>query len=122
VLENLGRMESMSGSLRKRVTRVERSLIEFATRHQLRNLRCNCRERTPADPEEPEAFEAEMNLKCPVHSFRRLGEILDVVIPGEERAKLDELLKIYRARQLPGDRLSRLRQAGLKLKHDSEEL
>ena len=45
----------MSGSLRKRVTRVEQSLIEFATRHQLRNLRCNCREMTPVDPEEPEA-------------------------------------------------------------------
>ncbi len=112
----------MLGSLRKRLTRVERSLIEFATRPQLRNLRCNCREITPADPEEPEAFEVEMNLKCPVHGVRRLGEILDDIIVGEERAKLDELLKIYKARQLPGDRLTRLRQAGLKLKHDSEEL
>lgn len=112
----------MSESLRKRVTRVERSLIEFATRQQLRKLRYNCREMTLVDPEEPEAFEAEMNLKCPVHSFRRLGRIVDIEIVGEERTKLDELLKIYRARQLPGDRLSRLRQAGLKLKHDCEEL
>jgi hypothetical protein len=97
---------------------VERSLIKFA-RQQLRDLRCNCREMTPVDPEEPEAFEAEMNLTCPVHSFRHLGHIVDYIIVGEERAKLDELLKIYRARQLPRDRL---RQAGLKLKHDSEEL
>jgi len=112
----------MSESLRKRVTRVEQRLIEFATRQQLRDLRCNCREMTLVDPEEPGAFEAEMNLPCPVHSFRNLGHIVDVRFVGEERAKLDGLLKIYRARQLPGDRLSRLRQAGLKLKHDSEEL
>ena len=83
----------MSGSLRKRVTRVEQSLIEFATRHQLRNLRCNCREITPPIRKNQRHLRREMNLKCPVHSFRRLGEILDVVNPGEDRSKVDELLR-----------------------------
>ena len=76
VLKNLGRMESMSRillSLRKRLARVERSLTEFATRQQLRNLRCNCREVIVADPDKPQEFEAEMNAGCPLHGFRRLG-------------------------------------------------
>jgi hypothetical protein len=98
----------MSGTLlglRKRVMRVERILTEFAERQKRVNCNCrNWREFTFADPDKPEEFEAEMNRICPVHRFRRLGSIVEIKHIWEgaaKSAKLEQLLKIYRARLSP---------------------
>jgi hypothetical protein len=117
----------MSGKLpglRKRLAKVERQLASIA-RDAPRE--CNCRSATVANPDHPEEFEAEMNRTCPAHGFRRLGwlaVIEHIGRRGDERsAKLDQLLKTYKARRSPDElRLSRLRQVGLKLKHGSQEL
>jgi hypothetical protein len=119
----------MSGSLpalSKRLTRVERILTEFATRPDPDIYgRCNCRQSTIADAGKPEEFEAEMNRGCPLHECRRLGAIVKIEHIGQaegKSAKLDQLLKTYRARLCPMDlRLSRLREVGLELKRRSEE-
>jgi hypothetical protein len=45
-----------------------------------------------------EKFEAEMNVMCPVHGFRRLGMLLIIRYAGQvipQEAKLDELLNTY---------------------------
>jgi hypothetical protein len=106
----------MSGNMRglqKRLARVEQTLANIAKREKMAN--CICRDCTLVLPHEPEKFEAEMNRTCPVHGFRRLGQIMQVVFIGpdgvaEESAKLDELLEIYEARQPKKPRPSRLRK------------
>jgi hypothetical protein len=58
----------------------------------------------------PEEFEAEMNLPCPAHGFRRLGRIMRIVFvePTDctelPNPKLDELIAIYEARLAQADR------------------
>lgn len=121
----------MSGKLpglRKRLARVERTLANIAKGEELANCIClDSRSLTVAWPHQPEEFEAEMNRTCPVHGFRRLGMIVQVrSVHGdgtvEESAKLDQLLEIYEARQLPTKpRLSQLGRVACKLKHDSQE-
>jgi len=116
----------MSGKLlglQRRLIKVERILTDFAKMRE--PVGCNCRESTVADEGNPDEFETEMNRRCPVHFFRRLGMIVHVQHIGRasaESAKLDALLKTYRAGQSPKERrLSRLRQVGLELKHRAEE-
>jgi hypothetical protein len=118
----------MSGklpSLRKRLVKAEHMLAHLAKGES--GAKCICQMVTVASPDRTEEFEAEMNRTCPVHGFRRLGMIVRVEFVGRERrveenANLDQLLETYRARQFPTKpRLSQLRQAAIKLKHDSQE-
>ncbi len=114
-------MPGKLSSLSRRLAKVERQLIDAARPDE---ADCTCSPFTVADPDKPEEFEAKMNQPCPVHGFRRLGSLLHVVQIGEEKSTaLDQLLKIYEARQSPRKlRLSRLRQAGLELKNACENL
>jgi hypothetical protein len=66
-------MSGKLSSLSRRLAKIERQLIDGARREELEN--CICRQLTVADPNKPEEFEAEMNETCPLHGFRRLGEI-----------------------------------------------
>jgi hypothetical protein len=112
----------MSGSLlslRQRLTRVEGILIELQNRLGPRDPGCDCRALTIADSSKPEKFEKEMNRMCRVHSVRRLGTIVEIKHIGPataESAKLDQLLKIYRARTSPAEfHRATLREAYRKL-------
>ena len=66
-------------------------------------------------------FEAEMNLSCPAHGFRRLGKLMVVTIVGrkgeisEECARRDELVKEYERR------LSEFLKSHPELKDDRDE-
>jgi hypothetical protein len=113
-------MSGKLSSLSRRLAKIERQLIDGARREELEN--CICRQLTVADPNKPEEFEAEMNETCPLHGFRRLGEIIEIQYIGRKNTKLDQLLEIYRARQSPRNfRLSQLRQVGLGLKRGCGE-
>jgi len=111
----------MSGkllSLQRRLARVERGLIDIAEPERWFN--CNCRETTIADASKPEEFEREMNRMCRVHPFRDLGILVEVRSVGQESAKLDQLLEIYRAGQSQGrPSLSQLRKVGVALRDES---
>ena len=114
----------MSGSLRdlrRRLTRVEQTLLEFAAQPNPSSTEpCNCPTTTIAHPDKPEEFEAEMNRMCPLHAVRRLGIICTLRYirraDDDKSAKLEQLLKTYRARRSGNPRLSRLREVGLELK------
>lgn len=107
-------MSGKLSSLRKRLAKVERDLADRARREEYAN--CNCREMTHAMPGEEEEFEAEMNLPCPSHGFRRLGRIMRIVFVNPDRtpepSPLDELIATYEAR---------LAQADRELAHDPQE-
>ena len=86
-------------------------MADLALRAELAN--CNCRHFsgvTLADPGRPEEFEAEMNLPCPAHGFRRLGTICELLCrrrdgPAEMPSpRLDELIATYEARLAQADR------------------
>ena len=88
-------------------------MADLALRAELVN--CNCRHFsgvTLADPGRPEEFEAEMNLPCPAHGFRRLGRIMRLVFvksthagPAEMSSpRLDELIATYEGRLVQADR------------------
>jgi hypothetical protein len=56
-----------------------------------------------------EEFEAEMNLPCPAHGFRRLGKVLGVRFRDgdgttEPNPRLDELIATYQRRLDQADR------------------
>lgn len=87
--------------LRKRLANVEQGLATIAKQEGVSN--CICSPATLALPDQPEEFEAEMNRKCPVHGFRRLGTIMRVrFVEADgtivESPKLDQLLETYEAR------------------------
>lgn len=88
----------MSGTLsglRRRLVKVEQQRAERAERARRALLaKCNCTELTIALV--PEKFEAEMNLRCPFHGFRRLGKIMRSCVKTGSR--LDELVATYEAR------------------------
>jgi hypothetical protein len=108
---DLGWTDTMSGKLSglwKRLAKVEQRMADQARRAELAN--CNCEHVvTLAIPGQPEEFEAEMNLPCPAHGFRRLGRIMRIVFvdptDGElPSPKLDELIATYEARLAQADR------------------
>jgi hypothetical protein len=72
---------------------------------------CTCRDLTVAI--HPEEFEAEMNLSCPSHGFRRLGRIVHVVFVDSDGkpqpSRLDELIATYEARLEQTDTRARTR-------------
>jgi hypothetical protein len=104
----------MSGTLsglRRRLAKVEQQMADQAQRAELAN--CTCKH-TPdvTIAVLPEEFEAEMNLPCPAHGFRRLGRIMRIVFveptnPGGTEVpspRLDELIATYDARLAQADR------------------
>jgi hypothetical protein len=113
----------MSGKLldlKRRLARVERTLVDVAKREEMVN--CICSQSTTVDADRPEEFEAEMNLTCPAHGYRRLGALVVISHVGRESAKLDQLLETYKSRLYPKrPRISHLRRVGLELKHDLQE-
>jgi hypothetical protein len=101
----------MSGnlsSLEKRLANLEQRVADLARR--VASANCNCEPYgTLAISSEPEKFEAEMNLPCPAHGFRRLGMILKIrFVDGDGRrdptSRLEELLATYEARLAQADR------------------
>jgi hypothetical protein len=104
-------MQLMSGKFSgqwKRLAKLEQRMADEAQQAELANCTC-IHILTLADPDQPEAFEAEMNLPCPAHGIRRLGRIMqiDFVNPdGTEvpSPRLDELIATYEARLDQADR------------------
>ena len=105
----------MSGNLsglRKRLAKVEQRMADQARRAELTN--CTCKHSsavTLANTVQPEEFEAEMNLPCPAHGFRRLGRIMRIVFVNSTNPRtevpsprLDELIATYEARLAQADR------------------
>ena len=96
-------MSRKLSNLNKRLAKVEQQTTHIATREKLVN--CNCY----PDPlglkmlvvKDAKEFEAQMNLSCPAHGFRRLGKLMVVTIVGgneeisEEGARRKELAKEY---------------------------
>jgi hypothetical protein len=101
-------MSGKLSSLSRRLAKVEQQMADQARRAELAN--CSCVHMpTIADPNQPEEFEAEMNLPCPAHGFRRLGRIMQLsfVNPdgtAEPSPRLDELIATYEARLAEADR------------------
>jgi hypothetical protein len=96
-----------SSSLEKRFADFEQGVADLARRAELAN--CNCKPFvTLALSSQPEKFEAEMNLPCPAHGFRRLGMILKIrFVDGDGRrdtSRLEELLATYEAHLAQADR------------------
>jgi hypothetical protein len=92
------------------LAKVEQRMADQARHVALANCTCNTLV-TLADPNHPEEFEAEMNLQCPAHGFRRLGRIMQIVFvnptnpPTEVPSpRLDELIATYEARLDQADR------------------
>lgn len=88
-------------------------MADLALRAELAN--CNCIRMpgiTLANPDQPEEFEAEMNLPCPAHGVRRLGRIMRLVFVKSSNAgraemsspRLDELITTYEGRFVQADR------------------
>jgi hypothetical protein len=89
------------------LAKVEQQMADQARRAELAN--CTCNDMTIANTVLPEQFEAEMNLPCPAHGFRRLGRIMRIVFvdPGGKKVpspRLDELIATYEARLAQADR------------------
>jgi hypothetical protein len=114
-------------SLRKRLARVERTLADTAKRKE--EAGCNCRLLTAASSRNPAEFEAEMNLPCPVHGIRHLGQLMVVTFVQAVNGKPDtsapkdplevelkRLLDEYHARQR-----SRRNASQVGLEYDSKE-
>jgi hypothetical protein len=114
----------MSRSLEKRLARVEQTLADMP--EQEKAASCNCYPRPKFGPWivalTAEGFEAEANLPCPVHGFRRLGKLLIPRIFGakgalaESYARRDEAVKAY------SRRLSEFLRSHPELKDDRDEL
>jgi hypothetical protein len=106
-------------SLRRRLAKVERELVDSARQEKLTN--CICLANIIAVSTDPEQFEAEMNRPCPVHGFRRLGKIIAVNLrctDGSEReevARLGQLIETYKLG------LARFSQSSVKLENDSRK-
>jgi hypothetical protein len=78
----------MSGnlsSLENRLAKLQQKVADLAP--QVESANCNCEPiGTLALSFQPEQFEAEMNLPCPAHGFRRLGMILKIrFVDGDGR-------------------------------------
>jgi hypothetical protein len=89
--------------------KLEQRMADQTRRAELAN--CTCQFMTVAIPGQPEEFEAEMNLPCPAHGFRRLGRIMRIVFVNSTNPRtkvpsprLDELIATYEARLAQADR------------------
>jgi hypothetical protein len=112
-------MSGKYSSVSRRLAKFEQKLADRARREKLAN--CICGGTIIAVSVAPELFEGEMNRTCPVHGFRRFGELHIVnfgrVDPAEEAegcgprtdeidkeqdnnlAKLNQLLEMYELRE-----------------------
>ena len=104
-------MSGKLSGLQKRLAKVEQRMADQARRVELANCTCiHSPLLTLAIPGQPEEFEAEMNLPCPAHGFRRLGRIMHMqfINPEDGTAepcpRLDELIATYEARLDQADR------------------
>jgi hypothetical protein len=102
-------MSTRLSILNKRLVKVEQQVAHIARREQLADCKC-----FPPGPngislpwfivKKAEEFEADMNLRCPVHGFRRLGALMIVQIVGrkgeisEEYTRRMELVTEYKRR------------------------
>jgi len=103
-------MSRKLSGLWKRLAKVEQQMADQARRAELANCTCiHSSDVTFAISGRPEKFEAEMNLPCPAHGFRRLGRILRIRFmkpDGTEKPspRLDELIATYKAGLAQADR------------------
>lgn len=110
-------MSASLSNLSRRLAKVERHLREKAWREKLAH--CNCKDVMVADSDHPEKFEAEMNLPCPAHGFRRFAVLIAIHAvggngePGEDTSRFDELIATYHERKAW--------HASQESKHDSQE-
>ena len=97
-------MSANLSGLWKRLEKVEQRMADQARRAELANCTCiHSPYFTIAITGQPEKFEAEMNLPCPSHGFRRLGRIRRIRFmnpdgTAEPCPRLDELIATYEAR------------------------
>jgi len=96
------RSESQSASkplssidLEQRLVQMRAEVAEIV-RKEARSF-CNCKQITVIAGQTPEEFEAEMNIACPIHEFRRLGAIvrLETLPPDDEDLRIRELTEMY---------------------------
>lgn len=101
-------MSRKLANLNTRLAKVEKQATYIATQEKLAN--CNCY----PDPlgmgrlvvRDGKEFEAHMNLSCPAHGFRRLGNLMVVTIVGqkgetsEDCTRCKELVAEYHRRLL----------------------
>jgi hypothetical protein len=90
-------MSGKLSALRKRLAKVEQKMADQAQRWELANCKCQV-EIIILDPEH---FETEL-APCPVHGFRRLGEIS--MFRSANPPRMDELMAIYQERLAQADR------------------
>jgi hypothetical protein len=101
-------MSGKLSSLRKRLDQLEQRMADRARRAELANCTCiHMPDVTLAI--HPEEFEAEMNLPCPAHGFRRLGKVLAIRFRDgdgttEPSDRWDELIATYQRRLDQADR------------------
>jgi len=102
-------MSGRLSHLNRRLVKVEQQVAHLAKREQLADCKC-----FPPGPngislpwfvvKNAEEFEADMNLPCPVHGFRRLGQLMIPRIVGrkgeisEEYTRRRELVAKYELR------------------------
>ena len=91
-------MSRKLSELNKRLAKVEQQVANIATRDKLAN--CNCYPKGPNGRALPwfvvkdaKEFEADMNLSCPAHGFRRLGRLMVVTIVGRNGETSDDCAK-----------------------------
>jgi hypothetical protein len=102
-------------SLRKRLTKLEQTLAKKAKQKELED--CICKDGAVFMLGKEDEFEAEMNVACPVHGFRRLGQIVQIVTVAPEsypenekeevrrkNARSNELMKEYETRLAAAER------------------
>lgn len=83
-------------NLERRLAKVERLVADRARREKLAN--CNC---GPQDPEsgliivsDSRQLEAEMNLTCPAHGFRCLGQVMVIRSDEEDETFAEESVRL----------------------------
>lgn len=114
-------MSGKLAGLEKRLASVEKALAETAEQEKLADCICKIGDPPPATlafSNQPEAFEAEMNLTCPVPGFRNLGHLIVFYMVNRgggrcDSSRFDELLAEYRERESQNFRP--------KLEHASQE-
>jgi hypothetical protein len=101
-------MAGKRSDLTKRLRKMEQQVDQVAKLSEPK--KCNCETSktiTVAAVARLEDFEAEMNHPCPAHGFRDLGNVMHVVIVGNDAslgeiaaaAKLEQLVTAYESRR-----------------------
>ena len=90
-------MSGKLSSLQKRLAKVEQEMADRARRWELANCKC----RVVTTILNPEQFEREL-APCPVHGFRRLGEI--ILFTSANPTRMGELMAIYKERLAQAER------------------